>query len=72
MNKPMNLKQRLVVIVMDLLLLAELAVAIYLGYQNQEQLTLIFLRTYVPAMAVTVVLARICFVRFRSAEGQET
>ena len=63
MNKPMNLKQRLVVIVMDLLLLAELAVAIYLGYQNQEQLTLIFLRTYVPAMAVTVVLARICFER---------
>lgn len=69
MDKPMNFKQRLVVIAMDVLLLVELAVAIYLGYQNQEQLTLIFLRTYVPAMLATVVLARICFVRFRSAEG---
>jgi len=34
-------------------------VAVYLGYQNQENLTVIFLRTYVPAMLVTVILARI-------------
>jgi hypothetical protein len=55
----MNKKQKLIVVVMDLLLLIELAVAVYLGYQQQENLTIIFLRTYVPAMLVTVILARI-------------
>ena len=55
----MNGKQKLIVVVMDLLLLIELAVAVYLGYQHQENLTVIFLRTYVPAMLVTVILARI-------------
>jgi hypothetical protein len=55
----LNGKQKLIVIVMDLLLLIELAVAVYLGYQHQENLTVIFLRTYVPAMLVTVILARI-------------
>ena len=55
----MNGKQKLIVVVMDLLLLIELAVAVYLGYQQQENLTIIFLRTYVPAMLVTVILARI-------------
>lgn len=55
----LNGKQKLIVVVMDLLLLIELAVAVYLGYQHQENLTVIFLRTYVPAMLITVVLARI-------------
>ncbi|MGA8239857.1 MAG: hypothetical protein WB818_04735 [Desulfobacterales bacterium] len=55
----MNGKQKLIVVVMDLLLLIELAVAVYLGYQHQENLTVIFLRTYVPAMLITVILARI-------------
>ncbi|MFZ0613132.1 MAG: hypothetical protein WAM73_12910 [Desulfobacterales bacterium] len=55
----LNGKQKLIVVAMDLLLLIELAVAVYLGYQHQENLTVIFLRTYVPAMLITVVLARI-------------
>ena len=68
MNK-LNPKQRLVVVLMDLLLLIELAVAVYLGYQDQPNLTAIFLRTYVPAMVITVLLARIC-IRRLGAEGQ--
>ncbi|MFZ0241647.1 MAG: hypothetical protein WAL90_08375 [Desulfobacterales bacterium] len=55
----LNGKQKLIVVAMDLLLLIELAVAVYLGYQHQENLTVIFLRTYVPAMLITVVMARI-------------
>ncbi len=55
----LNGKQKLIVVAMDLLLLIELAVAVYLGYQHQENLTVIFLRTYVPAMLITVILARI-------------
>ncbi|MDP4857836.1 MAG: hypothetical protein NWR42_10535 [Desulfobacterales bacterium] len=64
----MNGKQKLIVVVMDLLLLIELAVAVYLGYQHQENLTVIFLRTYVPAMLVTVILARIS-IRKLSTQG---
>lgn len=67
MNK-LNPIQRLVVVVMDLLLLIELAVAVYLGHQDQSNLTVIFLRTYVPAMLITVLLARIC-IRKLGSEG---
>lgn len=69
MQKTMNLKQRIVIIIMDMLLLAELAVSIYLGFRQPDNLTPVFLRTYIPAMLVTVILARICFVRLRSPEG---
>jgi hypothetical protein len=72
MKEPMNTKQRIVIIAMDLLLLAELAIAIYLGHRQPDNLTLVFLRTYIPAMLVTVILARICFVRLRSAEGVQS
>jgi hypothetical protein len=67
MNK-LNTKQRLVVIIMDLLLLIELAVAVYLGYQDQSNLTVVFLRTYVPAMLITVLGARLC-IRKLASEG---
>ena len=69
MKESMNIKQRIVIIAMDVMLLAELALSIYLGHRQPDNLTLVFLRTYIPAMLVTVILARICFVRLRSAEG---
>lgn len=72
MKEPMNIKQRIVIITMDVLLLAELAISIYLGHRQPDNLTLVFLRTYIPAMLVTVILARICFVRLRSAEGAQS
>ena len=62
----MNLKQKMVVVLMDVLLLAELAVAIYLGVRDPDNLTVIFLKTYVPTAAVTVVAARICIRRLAS------
>ena len=68
MKNRMNGKQRLVIIIMDILLLVELAVAIYLGQRNPDEVAFIFLRTYLPAMLVTVILARICVKRFRTAE----
>jgi hypothetical protein len=68
MKSRMNGKQRLVVVLMDILLLAELAVAIYLGQRSPDDIALIFLKTYLPAMLVTVVLARICIKRLGPAE----
>ncbi len=61
----MNLKQKLVVIIMDVLLLAELGLSIYVGYRDPENLTIVFLKTYVPALIVTVVAARVMLKRFR-------
>jgi hypothetical protein len=62
---PMNLKQKFVVIIMDVLLLVELGISIYLGYRNPENLTIVFLKTYVPALIVTVVAARVMLRYFR-------
>jgi len=53
----MNLRQRAVVVVMDLLLVAELMVCMYLGQQQGDGLTVFFLKTYLPAGAVTVLTA---------------
>jgi hypothetical protein len=61
----MNIKQKLVVIIMDVLLLAELGISIYLGYRNPENLTIVFLKSYVPALIVTVVAARVMLRYFR-------
>ena len=61
----MNIRQKLVVIIMDVLLLVELGISIYLGYRNPEDLTIVFLKTYVPALIVTVVAARVMLRRFR-------
>ena len=59
----MNLKQRIVIVVMDGLLLTELAVSMYLGWRDPDNLTVVFLRTFLPAVVVTVVAARICIKR---------
>lgn len=53
-----NLKQALVVVAQDVLLLAELALAIYLGHRDPEQLSGIFLRTFIPLAVVTVFASR--------------
>lgn len=53
-----NMKQVMVVVAQDALLLAELAFAIYLGHKEPDQITAIFLRTYIPLAAVTVLVAR--------------
>ena len=55
----LNAGQRWVVVLMDVMLLVELCIAVYLGQKNPADLTLIFLRTFAPAAALTVVAARI-------------
>ena len=53
----MNLRQRVVVVTMDILLLAELMMCMYLGQQQGDHLTVFFLKTYLPAGALTVLPA---------------
>ena len=54
----MNRRQKLVVVVMDLLLLVELGYSIYRGQQPGADLTMVFLQYFVPSLIVTVALAR--------------
>jgi len=68
MDKGMNFKQRIVLIVMDMLILIELMFSIYLGYRNQENITIIFLKTYIPAVIVTIVVGRVFIKKLRSQE----
>jgi len=55
--------QRTVVFVM--MLLAELVWAMYHGQQDPENLTAIFLRTFIPSAAVTLVAARLLLRRLQ-------
>ena len=58
MKRSLNIRQKLVVVVMDVLLLTELSVSLYLACQDPENLTEVFLRTYIPCLLVTVWTAR--------------
>ncbi len=62
----LNKKQRWVAVAMNLLLLAELTLAIYLGQQDPENLTAIFLRTFIPLAIVTVAAARFSMRRLQT------
>ena len=57
--------QRTVVIIMNIMLLAELTWAMYHGQQDPENLTAVFLRSFVPAAAVTLLGARILLRKLR-------
>lgn len=69
----MNFRQKLVIIIMDILILVELTFCVYLSSGNPEYQAAIFVRTYLPALIVTLVLARILFKRWGTTEpaGEE-
>jgi len=59
-------KQMMVVIAMDLLLLAEVTLCVYWGQQDPENLSVIFLKTFVPSAVVTLVATRLLMRRFQT------
>jgi len=59
----MNIKQKIVVMIMDLLILAELATCMYFGMRDPEALTLFFLKTYVPLLLATILAGRLLIRR---------
>jgi hypothetical protein len=64
-NQRLNGRQRVVVLVMNILLIAELTVSIYLGQKDPENLTIIFLKTYLPLLFVTLIGARMVIRRLQ-------
>ncbi|MFH1984249.1 MAG: hypothetical protein ABIL58_20600 [Pseudomonadota bacterium] len=63
----MNLKQKLAVITMDAMLVLELALCMYFGQRSGGDLTAFFLKTFLPALVVTVVVARFFIHRWQDA-----
>lgn len=58
----MNIKQKMVVVMINILVLVELGFSIYVGSQGQD-MVLTFLMIYIPAVVVTIYLGRICIRR---------
>lgn len=55
----LNFRQKVVVILMNVFLLAELTFSIYLGQRDMENMAAIFLTAFIPMVIVTLVLARV-------------
>jgi hypothetical protein len=70
-ERRLNGKQKMVVVIMDLLLLAELTYCIYAGHHNPHDMTAFFLRTFVPAAVATVVGARFLMRRLDSEHPED-
>ncbi len=63
----LNNRQRTVVAVMNLMLLAELTACMYIGQQDPDNLTIFFLKTFLPAAGTTLVAARLLIRRLATA-----
>jgi hypothetical protein len=62
MNERMNLKQKIALVAINILILAELAFSLYIGSKDQD-MVLTFLKIYVPAVILTLILGRILIRR---------
>jgi hypothetical protein len=67
----LNGRQRAVVIIMNLLLLIELTVCMYFGQQDPDNLTLFFLKTFLPAAAATLTSARMLIRRLHKPDADQ-
>jgi hypothetical protein len=65
-ERGLNLKQKMIVVIADVLLLAELTYSIYIGSRDPEYMTNIFLRTFIPMVVGTLVLTRLFLRKYES------
>ncbi len=65
----LNLKQVIVVILMNLFLLAELTFSIYLGHRNQESMAAVFLTAFIPMVIATLLITRLLMKRMKRANN---
>jgi hypothetical protein len=67
----MNFRQKVAVAVLDVLVIAELAVSIYIANQDTEDFTVVFFRVFLSLVIPTLVLAKVVIRRLRSKEPLE-
>ena len=66
----LSTKQRIVVFGMNVCLLSALTVAMYLGQQTPGNLTIVFLKTFIPLAVVILVTARILLRKLQPPEPE--
>ena len=68
----MNLAQKITIVVMDLLLLIELCIGMYLANRQPDAFTLVFVRSFLMMCVPTLIAAKILVNRLRAkgSEGQ--
>ena len=64
-DEGMNFKQKLVVILANVFILAELTTSIYLSHHDQENMARNFLMSFIPMVIVTIAATRILLKRLR-------
>jgi hypothetical protein len=62
----MNIRQKMGVAVLDVLILIELAISMYRANKTPELLTPVFVKTFFVLVIPTLILARIVIKRFRT------
>lgn len=62
----MNFKQRVVVIIADIMLLAQLSYSIYVAQQTPAEIALVFMKIFFPLVLVTLIAGRYFIKKFRS------
>ena len=62
----MNIQQKIVIIIMDILLITELCISMYFASQKPELLTPIFVKYFFSMAVPTLILARIFVKRLKS------
>jgi hypothetical protein len=65
----MNIRQKIGVAVLDVVILIELGISIYLANKTPELFTPIFMKTFFVLAIPTLVLARIVIKRLRTIES---
>jgi hypothetical protein len=65
----MNIRQKIGVAVLDVLILIELGISIYKANQTPDLFTPIFLKTFFVLLIPTLILARIVIKRLRTTES---
>lgn len=68
----MNMKQRIVVIIADILLLAALTYSIYIAQQTPQEIAFAFMKAFIPMVICTLILGRIFIKKFQTAEANST
>jgi hypothetical protein len=69
-NISMNLAQKLTIVTMDLLLLLELCISMYLANRQPDAFTLVFMRSFFMMCVPTLILTKILVGRLRSRDSE--
>ena len=64
----MNFRQKVAVAILDVVVIAELFVSMYLATREPDNLTLVFLKSFLTMVVPTLLLGKVVIGRLRSRE----